>query len=404
MIFSKTAKIAILFFVFASPMFASAESKATIYMFGSDQCPHCQAEKAFLKDLKTELGDKIEIKEFEISDPENFEFLQKVGTELKIDATRIPITIIGNNYFSGFSDANTTGELIRNLVDECLSAQCPDIVAPLIVKEVPENPDNPQQTPDASASQQIPDKIKIPLLGEKNIKNFSLPLLTLAIAAIDGFNPCAMWVLIFLIGLLLGINDRKRMWLLGITFIATSAAVYFLFLSAWLNLFIFLGFIFWVRLAVGIAAVASGFYYLKRYFTEKTEVCQVSESEKEQKIFERLKKIAQKKYLPAALLGIILLAAAVNIVELVCSVGLPAIYTQVLSLSELPSWQYYGYLLLYVFVFMMDDIIIFLIAMITLKSVKLTKKYNRLSALIGGVAMAIIGLLLIFRPEWLMLG
>ncbi len=88
--------------------------------------------------------------------------------------------------------------------------------------------------------------------------------------AVDGFNPCAMWVLVFLIGLLLGLEDRWRMWILGSTFIAVSAGIYFLFMTAWLNLLMFLGFIVWVRLLVGIVALAAGYYNLKEYFLEPT--------------------------------------------------------------------------------------------------------------------------------------
>ena len=91
-------------------------------------------------------------------------------------------------------------------------------------------------------------------------------------------------------------------------------------------------------------------------------------------------------------------------VELVCSAGLPAIYTQILSLSNLPTWQYYFYLGLYILIFMLDDLFVFFTAMFTLKAVGVESKYARYSHLIGGVLMLVIGLLLLFKPEWLMFG
>jgi hypothetical protein len=252
---------------------------------------------------------------------------------------------------------------------------------------------------------EIPDKIKLPLFGEIEVKSFSLPILTVVIAGLDGFNPCAMWVLLFLISLLLGMKNRKRMWILGITFIAASASAYFLFLAAWLNLFLFLGFIFWVRIVVGLVACGGGIYHLREYWRNRKDGCKtVVSSERRKKIFAKLKELSSSQKFVVALGGIILIAFAVNLVELVCSAGLPAIYTNILTLSSLPKWQYYLYLILYIFVFMLDDLFVFFIAMITLRAVGISKKYSRFASLIGGIIILILGILLLFKPEWLMFG
>jgi hypothetical protein len=151
-------------------------------------------------------------------------------------------------------------------------------------------------------------------------------------------------------------------------------------------------------------ALGSGGYHLKEFWTNREAACKVTGSDKRQKIFEKLRKITQKKQFILALLGIILLAFAVNLVELICSAGLPAVYTQILTLSELPVYQYFLYILLYIFIFMLDDLLIFIIAMVTLQATGMTSKYTRYSNLIGGVLMLIIGLLLLLKPEWLMFG
>jgi len=246
-------------------------------------------------------------------------------------------------------------------------------------------------------------EIYLPLIGEIDPTNFSLPLLTIVIAAIDGFNPCAMWALLFLITMLIGMKDRKRMWILGSAFIVVSAVVYFLFMAAWLNLILFLGFIVWVRILIGLVALLGGGYNLKKFFENKN-TCEVTNDEKRLKLLDKLKTITQLNSFWLALGGIILLAAIVNLIELVCSAGLPAVYTQVLALSNLATWQHYFYLLLYVFVFMLDDLFIFFIAMITLQTVGITTRYTHAAQLIGGVIMLIIGILLIFKPEYLMFG
>ncbi len=170
-----------------------------------------------------------------------------------------------------------------------------------------------------------------------------------------------MWVLIFLISMLLGMKDRKRMWILGTAFIISSAFVYFLFMAAWLNLFLFLGFLIWIRIIVGLFATGVGIYNIREFFINKNAECKVTGNEKRRKTLEKIKGITQRKELLIALFGIILLAFAVNLIEAICSAGLPAIYTQILSLSNLPLWQYYLYILLYLFIFMIDDLIVFFI-------------------------------------------
>ncbi|MBU1091376.1 glutaredoxin family protein [Patescibacteria group bacterium] len=394
---------ALLLFPLLIPMVSFAQDIVPIYFFKTDGCPHCAKEKVFLDKLKQEDGN-IEVLEFELSkNPENIDLLKKLSGDLSMDVSGVPITFIGDGYFVGYQSDEIHGALIKKLIEKHRTEKCADIAGP-IINEFQEQCEKEKEEQNKKSQLSIPGKINLPFFGEKDIKNLSLPVLTIVIGAIDGFNPCAMWVLIFLISLLLGMKNRKRMWILGATFIISSATVYFLFLSAWLNLFLFLGFIFWVRLFVGLTAIASGTYYLKKYFTDKADVCEISQSKKQQKIFEKLKNITRKKQLWLSLVGIVLLAGAVNLVELICSAGLPAVYTQILSMSGLSSLQYYGYLLLYIFIFMMDDMVVFAIAMITLKNVHLTKKYSRLSAIVGGILMLAVGLLLIFKPGWLMFG
>ncbi|MCF7835622.1 MAG: hypothetical protein K9M15_00670, partial [Candidatus Marinimicrobia bacterium] len=361
------------------PIFSYAQEKTTVYLFGSDSCPHCAAEKAFLEKL-TQEDNNVDFQYFEISkNKENAKLLSEISEKLSIDIQKIPITIIGDKHFAGYLNDETTGELIKKIIKDFEVSEYTDIVSTIIKGEAPE--------PNQNTTQEIPEEISIPFLGNVKIKSLSLPVLTIAIGAIDGFNPCAMWVLIFLISLLIGMKNRKRMWVLGATFIVSSAMVYFLFLTAWLNLFLSIGFISFIRILIALVAIGSGTYYLKKYTKDKADVCIVEDNKKHQKIIERLKNITQNKKLYISLIGIALLAVTVNIVELVCSAGLPAIYTNVLTMSELPTLHYYLYILLYILVFMLDDMIIFVVAMVTLRTIGLTKKYSRLSALVGGILM-----------------
>jgi glutaredoxin len=393
--------LAILSFVFIVPP-ASAHGDKVLYLFYGKGCPHCAKEEAYLSSYLGPKYPNLKIERLEVwSNMKNARVLSEAAKRLNITTSGVPVTIVGDKYFVGYNNDDTTGARIESAVmDYLFDENCEDFVAPIIKNNDIENSDCVA----TSSANKLSQKISLPIFGEVDLKNMSLPFLTFAIAAIDGFNPCAMWVLIFLISLLLGMNDRKKMWILGSAFIVSSALVYFLFLSAWLNLFLFLGFIFWIRIIVAVVALISGGYHLKEFFTNKAGQCEVVGTDGKKKTIERLKKIVSTDKFYLALGGIIVLAAAINLVELVCSAGLPAIYTQVLALSNLPPWEYYLYLVFYIIIFMADDMLVFFIAMKTLKLRGVTSKYTRYSGLIGGVIMLLVGALLILKPGWLMFG
>ena len=378
---------------FARPVLAQ-EKQVNIYFFWGENCPHCALEKQFLEELE-EKYPEVEIHDFEIWDrSENRKLLIEVEKKLNTNIPGVPFIVIGEGHICGWLNEETTGARIEEAVQCVLENGCRDVVGEIGEKRPGE----------AKSESTIPTKINLPLIGEINTQNLSLPLLAIILGGLDGFNPCAMWTLLFLISLLLGMKNKKRRWVLGTTFIVASAFVYFLFMAAWLNLLLFIGFIIWVRILIGLLALGGGGYNLREFFVNKDGGCKVTGGKKRQAVFEKLKRIIHRKQFLLALGGIILLAFAVNLVELICSAGLPVIFTQILTLSNLPEWQHYAYMLLYIFVFMVDDLFVFFTAMITLEMTGISTKYSRVSHLIGGVLMAIIGILLIFKPELLMFG
>lgn len=401
-------KIAVLFFLIISLFFigqnieAQINNSANVYFFWGEGCPHCEQEKLFLQKLEQEYS-QVKIYDFEIyKNAENRQLLVDLGKKLNIDIRGVPFTLVGEKHFVGWYDEKSTGKAIEEAMQCVLRDGCQDLGQEILSIDHQHQEDGECDCEEEKSP--LPQKLKIPLLGEIETKNFSLPILTIVIGALDGFNPCAMWVLLFLISLLLGMKDRKRMWILGTAFIVASASVYFLFMVAWLNFILFIGIVIWVRILIGLVALGGGGYSLREYFLNPQAGCKVTGTEKRKRIFEKLKNITHQKSFYLALGGIILLAFAVNLVELICSAGLPAVYTQVLALSSLAKWQYYLYILLYVFVFMLDDLFVFFVAMTTLQMTGITTKYSRYSRLIGGILMLIIGLLLIFKPAWLMFG
>lgn len=250
----------------------------------------------------------------------------------------------------------------------------------------------------------IEEKYEVPILGEINAKEISLPILAIVLGLVDGFNPCAMWILVFLISMLFGMKDRKKMWILGSTFILTSGLVYMLFMISWLNLAVFLSSVRLIRLLIAIFSIVFGMYNIYRYIDSlgKEDGCDVTDKDERRKIIKRIKKITGNQKFILSIIGIMALAVSVNVLELLCSLGLPVVFTNVLAINHLNNIEYGMYIFIYILFFLIDDILVFVIAMLSMKIKGISNKYTKYSHLIGGIIMLILGILMALKPEWLM--
>lgn len=389
-----------LFLVWGGAVASAEADKVVVTVFTSQGCPHCATEIAFLRELSL-TDPQLEVRQLETSSSaENVALLRAIGQEMKVSIGSVPLTIVGNKYLSGFGTAETTGVKIKAMIELCRSEPCPDRIAEIMA--VPNS--SPALTPAPTPATEDSAVVAVPLLGEIDPANVSLFLVTVVLAALDGFNPCAMWVLLFLITLLLGLGDRRKMWFLGIVFLSASAVAYFLFLVAWLNIFLFAGSIWWVKLLVGVFAVGAGVYYLWDFIVNRNASCRVTGQEQKTKIIGYFKKIIGLKSIWLAALGLVVLAFLVNLIELACSAGLPAVFSSILAQNDLPPYQYYLFLLLYIVIFLLDDIIVFSVAMLFMKVTGVSTKYRRVSSLVGGLIMLFIGLAIIFFPKLLTFG
>ena len=241
------------------------------------------------------------------------------------------------------------------------------------------------------------------IFGNVNLKKMSLITAAALIGLIDGFNPCAMWILLFLISVLIGMKDRKRMWILGLSFLITSALVYMVIMLSWINIAVKMTSIIWVRNIIAIIALIGGIINLRSFYKERQESgCQVVDDKKRKKMFTKIKKFTSEKNFIIALIGVIGLAVSVNVVELACSAGLPIVFSELLVLNKTSEFMKVMYTLVYIFFFLIDDLVVFFIAMFTMKVTGISTKYNKFSHLLGGIIMIIIGVLLLIKPEWLM--
>ena len=364
-----------------------------IHLFYSELCSTCEEEIKFLEEYKKEAD--INIIYYETTrNKENDELLSDVRKALNNNDKTVPYTVIGTTGITGFN------ETVKNQIKSAYEFYTYEFVD---IVDVVQN--------DLDVEYEIIPPLgqyNLPILGDVNPEDVSLPLVSIIIGFIDGFNPCAMWVLLFLLSIIVTMKDRKKMWIIGLTFLITSAVVYLAFMLAWLQIAITLSEIVWVRLIIALIALLGGAINLTSYYKErkKDNGCAVVDKEQRKSISKRIHKIVKqidnKKTFYLAILGVMGLAVSVNLIELACSSGLPLIFTQILAINNLSSLQYLLYILLYILFFLIDDIVIFAIAMKTLKLTGISTKYNKLSHLIGGILMLLIGILMIFKPEWLM--
>jgi hypothetical protein len=400
----KIARIAALFALAGLLAAAAGTGKAragqdtlTIYLFWQQGCPYCAGARAELETL-AETDRRIELRAIELAVDAGADALfGKALAHFEYEQAAVPLVVIGDRPFLGFLAGGGSAGLYRQAIDYCLSETCTDVIAALAGDRV-------GALAGGGSRRLLPEVIDLPVIGAIQPQDLSLPALTVLLAAIDGFNPCAMWVLVFLIGLLLGLKDEKRMWLLGGAFLLATAIMYFAVMAAWLNLILLLGTVVWVRLAIGALAIGGGIWFLRDYWTNPDAACQVTDSGRRQKIMAAFRSVVNNNQLVLSVAGIMALAVLVNFVELLCSAGIPAVYTQVLVLGNHSAAAHYLYLGLYIAVFMLDDIAIFATAMFALRVSGLTGGYARFSHLIGGIVLLAIGAILLLRPDLLSFG
>ena len=347
-------------------------------VFVRDGCPHCADAKAYLAGLARERPAlRIDYRAID-RDPQARHALEQVSRQAGIWPPGVPTFVVGERVMIGFGDAADSGPELLALLD----------AAP----------------PAASALQALPaprQAIDAPLVGTLSVAQLGLPLFTLAIGLLDGFNPCATWVLLFLLSLLVRLHDRRRMALIAGTFVLVSGAVYYALMAAWLNLFLAVGLSVPLRVGLALLAIAIGSINTKDYFAWGRGVSLSIPEKAKPGLFERMRRVMNAPSLPAAMAGVALLAIAVNLIELLCTAGLPAIYTAILTQQDLGHLAYHGYLGLYIIGYITDDALMVTLAVSALASSKLTEQGGRWLKLLSGLVMLALGLVMLLRPQWL---
>ena len=372
------------------------EASIVLHYFFSPNCLSCGETSKFLEDYLAENDDIVLLTYNVMESEENEELFIRVSETYGRNQLIYPYISVGGKDLQGFYEIESD---LKKVVDYYRSN--PNYAD--IVDKILNNQDI--LTEDFLTIDFFQGRtVILPIIGEIELSSFSLFLGAIFIGLIDGFNPCAMWILVFLITLLINMQNKKKMWILGLTFILTSGIIYYLIMMSWLHLVIRVAMIQAFQIAIGILALVFAFFSLKHFWRQHQQDtgCEVTSTESKKRLMIRAKKVINNNNLWLAIIGIAGIAITVNIIELACSAGLPVIYTTMLAYHNLSNFQSAMYILVYVLFFIFDDLLVFTIAVITFKITGISNKYTKYSNLFGGIIMIILGIILIFFPGLLL--
>jgi hypothetical protein len=362
---------------------APATTGTTLHFFWGKGCPHCEEEVEFLRTLRMKYP-ALQIRDYEVwYDRQNADLLARIMRSVGRQPAGVPATVVGKKLFIGFNEM--TAKNIEDAVTFCAQQGCPDVLEAMT-------------RPQTEHAQEEQKKVILPLVGELDPASISLPLFTVVIGALDSFNPCAFFVLLFLLSMLIHARSRKKMFLIGGIFVFFSGLIYFLFMAAWLNVFLIIGKLTVITVSAGIIALMVALINIKDFFFFKKGVSLVIPEKAMPRLFGRMRNLLKSSSLPTMAAGTMVLAVSANAYELLCTAGFPMIYTRALTLRNLTMLEYYLYLALYNVVYVIPLAIIVLIITVTLGSRKLTEWQGRQLKLISGLMMFFLGLILLVDP------
>jgi len=358
----------------ASGVEAQANNQVTLYYFWSQYCPHCKTAKPFIDQLVKKHA-WLTLQSYDlVNNPANQKRYLQMATQLQQAANSVPAFIFCGQMMLGYDKNETTGQELEDKLLACHQD-----------KHLP----------------QRQEYFNIPWFGKMHFQEFSLPVFTLLIAALDAFNPCAFFILFFLLSLMVQYRSRARMLVVGCTFVLCSGVMYFLFMSAWLNLFLMTSQLIFITTVAGLIAVSFGLINIKDYFFFKQGVSLSLSDSARTRLFARIRTLTQSGSWSTMIFATLILAIAANSYELLCTAGLPMVYTRVLTLNDLTSTQYYLYLAYYNVIYIIPLLLIVILFTLTLGRKKLSELEGRLLKLLSGSMMLGLGSILLLKPELL---
>lgn len=350
---------------------APSHERTTLEFFWGVGCPHCEDAKPFVDRLEREPGLRVLRWEVRRNQQARAHFVATMN-RLGATAAGVPTFVVGDDYLVGFEQGSSEGK-VRRLIERARDGK-------------------PSETT---------NDVELPLIGRFDVNAMSLPTLTVVFGLLDGINPCAMWVLLVLLGLLMHVKSRTRLLLLGGTFVLMSGVVYFTFMSAWSLLFGLIGLSRAITITLGLLVFVMGLINLKELFWFKRGPSLTIPERAKPGLFRRMRRVVSAASLPAALLGVAALAFVVNLVELGCTLGLPAVYTRILSSSQLSAGSRYAYLALYNSFYIVPLALVVALYAATLHRLVLSERGAKVLKGVSGTLLVLCGAVFVFWPELL---
>lgn len=351
-----------------------------LHVFHSLTCPHCAKAMPWIEQL-AEQTDWLELYEYEVSQSEAARarfnlFARQVGQPVQ----GVPAFFFCDTMVVGFDRPEGVGARLLQALEQCrtqrIGAGDGDIA-------------------DDAAPVLPPPATRVAGL---QLDSLSLPVTAVLLGGLDAFNPCAFFVLLFLLSLMVNARSRFRMALIGGIFVTFSGLIYFAFMAAWLNLFLVLEGLAVVTFIAGLVAVVIGTLNVRDVFAPARGPSLSISDDNKTNLFARMRGLLNADNMPAMIGGTVVLAIVANSYELLCTSGFPLVFTRILTLEELPTLSYYGYLALYNLVYVVPLIVIVMLFTVTLGRRKLSEGEGRLLKLTSGLMMLGLGLVLVIAP------
>lgn len=389
----------------------NVEEKVDLFVFVREGCSVCKKQEAFLAKNDT-IKEEFNVQLLDIDESDNRELWEQLVEKHRLSKVT-PITLVGGDVLVGFNE-DTTGKKILAHASGSVSY---DLESYLNGTNVSMADANATCQVDSASScsldgansarhESADEMMDLPFFGEVNVKETSLFVMSAILGFIDGFNPCAMWVLLTFLIILSQIGDKKKMIYLAGIFILAEAIMYFFILNVWYQTWDFIKLDQFVTPLIGLLAIGGGVYFLYKWHKSKGQLtCDVTSFEHQQKTTAKIKDVVSRPMTIVTIFSVLAIAFSVNIIEFACSVGIAQAFTKILEINDLSFVMRQFYIFVYTFFYMMDDFLIFGLAIFGYaKFQTVGAKYSHLSSLIGGILMIILGALLLFKPEWLMFG
>ncbi len=364
------------------------DESVCLHLFYKDDCPQCLDISNYLNELENELD--VVINKYSVNDNENEEIYKSFKEKYGLISAGYPIIFIGENYLVG------DNSIYNNLEEQIIYCQeniCP---CPLlsIKAQTASMPKSREITPED------PSIVNLPIIGEINFSATPIYVTTGIIAFIDGFNPCSLWLITFLLGIVIYTRSKRKVFIIGATFLLVTGGAYALFMAGLLNVFTYVAYLNWIQIIVALMAFIFAIVNIKDYFWYKKGISFTIPDKYTPKLFKNMRGLMKKdKSTWQMIVGTTILALGVVLVELPCTAGFPLIWTNILAQSQIQGMEFFALLMLYIGIYLLIEVIILLTAIFTLKSSRFEEKHGRILKLIGGLIMFALGLVMLIDPN-----